>query len=462
MTDYSEAGYQYLGELLASRGFIVASVDENFFNGSMYGKASSENDARAWLLLRHLELWDGWNAQPSSIFYQQVDMARIALIGHSRGGEAVALAAAFNRLPYYPENGKIAWNFNYSIRTVIAIAPVDQQFRPAGHPTELVDVNYLVIQGSHDGDVSSFKGIQQYERVSFTNPDGNYFKASLYIYRANHGQFNSSWGDQDRHGVLGALLNKAAFLSEEEQRQIATVYISAFLEATLHGADEYIPLFQDYHLAGDWLPATNYISQYQDGGTRLIADFEEDADLTTASLEGGNTFGVSLASWKERALRFRNGDLKQNHVVRLSWGGANGYYGVTLSPEISREWGVDSGDFLVFLLADQQNPFNATEIVDFTVLLVDSNGQTASVRLSETIQVSPQLPARFTKIDTWNEEIFEDQSEVVFQSVRIPLSAFTTQNAYFSPGLIREIRFVFDQTSTGVISLDEIGFDLEN
>ncbi|MCB8922712.1 MAG: hypothetical protein H6662_14085 [Ardenticatenaceae bacterium] len=34
MADYSDGGYAYLGELLASRGFIFVSVDENFLNSS--------------------------------------------------------------------------------------------------------------------------------------------------------------------------------------------------------------------------------------------------------------------------------------------------------------------------------------------------------------------------------------------------------------------------------------------
>src|SRR6185369_7946566 len=50
-TDYSDPGYGYLGELLASRGFILVSVDENFINGGLRG----ESDGRAWMLLKHLE-----------------------------------------------------------------------------------------------------------------------------------------------------------------------------------------------------------------------------------------------------------------------------------------------------------------------------------------------------------------------------------------------------------------------
>ncbi len=34
--DFSDPGYEYLGRLMASRGFIFASVDENFLNGAWY------------------------------------------------------------------------------------------------------------------------------------------------------------------------------------------------------------------------------------------------------------------------------------------------------------------------------------------------------------------------------------------------------------------------------------------
>src|SRR5215210_2124011 len=94
MKDFSDPGYGYLGQLLASRGFILVSVDENFINGNLRG----ENDGRGWLLLEHLKWWRTWNDSLGSPFYHKVDMGNIALMGHSRGGEAVAVAAAFNRL----------------------------------------------------------------------------------------------------------------------------------------------------------------------------------------------------------------------------------------------------------------------------------------------------------------------------------------------------------------------------
>ena len=45
---------------------------------------------RGWLLLEHLKRWRTWNDSSGSPFYRKVDMGNIALMGHSRGGEAVA------------------------------------------------------------------------------------------------------------------------------------------------------------------------------------------------------------------------------------------------------------------------------------------------------------------------------------------------------------------------------------
>jgi dienelactone hydrolase len=162
MKDFSDPGYAYLGELLASRGFIMASVDENFLNGGI----SRENDARGWMLLQHLKQWRRFNDSTGSPLQGKVDTSRIALMGHSRGGEAVAVAAAFNRLKNYPDDATVKFDFGFNIRSLVAIAPVDGQYRPSDKPTPVANVNYFLIHGSHDGDVSTFSGLQQYERSS--------------------------------------------------------------------------------------------------------------------------------------------------------------------------------------------------------------------------------------------------------------------------------------------------------
>lgn len=460
MTDYSDPGYAYLGELFASRGFITVSVDQNFLNGGIYGKSVGENDARAWLLLKHIELFEKWDRDPSSPFYRSVDLDNIALIGHSRGGEAVVHAAVFNQLSRYPNNAGIRWNFNYGIKAVVAIAPVDQQFKPGGHPSELVDISYLVLQGSHDSDLDNFLGIQQFERIHFEDQQVGSFAAAVYIYRANHGQFNTVWGERDARAIKGQMLNRLALLSGQEQRQIAKLYLSAFLETTLHGETAYQQIFVDFRTAGNWLPQTHYITQYRDFGEVIIASFEEDADVTTSSLPGGVAVANTSLTWSEQQLLYRNNKKQDNHVLRLAWRGITGIYTLVLPYSSSAAWELEQEDVLVFRAADGREPEELDAGLDFTIVLKDHFGQEAGVLASDILPLQTQFPAEISRLASWNEAFYKKESEPVLQSYRILLSLFLADNPNLRLDALESIAFRFNQHPAGVLYLDDVGFDM--
>jgi len=141
MADFSDPGYAYLGELLASRGIILASIDENFLNSGLFHDPPKQQAVRGWMLLEHLKLWKEWNQTNGNPFHGKVDMSRIAVMGHSRGGEAAATAAAFNHMKYPPEDANIKFDYGFSIKAVVAIAPADGQYKPAGQPRWIEDVS---------------------------------------------------------------------------------------------------------------------------------------------------------------------------------------------------------------------------------------------------------------------------------------------------------------------------------
>src|SRR3989454_5280398 len=132
MADFSDPVYAYLGELLASRGFILASVDENLLNSGLFHDPPKQQAVRGWMLLEHLKLWREWNQAPGNPFQGKVDLTRIALMGHSRGGEAAATAAAFNRMKYDPEDANIHFDYGFPIKAVVAIAPARSEERRVG------------------------------------------------------------------------------------------------------------------------------------------------------------------------------------------------------------------------------------------------------------------------------------------------------------------------------------------
>ena len=449
MEDPSDAGYAYLGDLLASRGYIVASVDENFLNLSPLADAlilstlQEEDDLRAWLLLEHLRVWREWQETPGNPFQGRVDMERIALIGHSRGGEAVAIAAALNRLPYYPDDAALAFDYGFGIRAVAGLAPVDGTYLPAGRPVTLEDVSYLVLHGAHDMDVVTFLGAGQYARVSWA-PESDGLKAALYIEGANHGQFNTDWGRKDLIEPVMRLLNLQQLMAGDDQRQVAKVYIGAFLEATLRGEDGYRALLQDHRRGAAWLPPTRYISRYADARTRMVATFEEDANLASGTLPGVVLRGEALEEWREGPARGKHRTL-DNHAVYLGWeagGPAPARYTIRL-PELAPP----AGAALVFALADARPGEAAHEPLALTLEIVDAGGATVRTPLERWGPPLQRLTAQLGKV-AWFSPL--PTSEDVFQQYSVPLEVLRA-------GTPVEVHLVFDRSPEGRVALDDVG-----
>ncbi|HBG58384.1 MAG TPA: alpha/beta hydrolase [Porphyromonadaceae bacterium] len=461
MIDYSDPGYEYLGRLMASRGYIVASVDENFLNGGWMGDyEQKEMFTRAWLLLKHLENWRKWNETKNNPFYERVDMNNIALIGHSRGGAAVVTAAAINQLDRYHLDAQQKFDFNFSIKGIVQIAPNDP-YTPQKEVAIIPEnINYLILQGGHDEDMHWFLGNRVYNRVIFK--DGNYhFKTALYIYRANHGQFNTSWGRKDNGIPASWFLNTKPIMSGEEQREIAKVYISAFLESTLKGNTDYIPLFKDFRQAAGILPKDFYISQFEDTNFTYIADFQEDFDVTTTSLQGGRIEGENLKAWREDALPLRDdwGTSQQNSGVCLGWekndsvATALPQYVIHIPDSTVKK---DRHNNLFFFICNNKD--EEANSIDFSMELTAKNGSVTK-SFGSFRQLPPPLKTKLTKTNRIYSMAKNKPVERVLQYVEIPFSEFTKADSTFEPSEINQIRFVFDKTDSGEILLDKIGIN---
>ena len=514
MQDYSEGGYEYLGELLASKGMIVASVDQNFINGSwsnLFGSLEKENDARGWLLLEHLKVWHEWNDTENHLFYQKIDTNNIALMGHSRGGEAVAHAALFNTLPYYPDDASVKFNYNYNIKSLVAIAPCDGQYEPTNKRTALENINYFVIHGSHDADVKSYMGSQQFERINFTDST-YYFKAGLYVYGANHGQFNTSWGSNDIGNPFSGILNHKPLMSMKNQLEIAKVYIGAFLDVTLKNNTVYLPLFVDSRSGQDWLPETIYFNQFEDSNLQSIADFEEDFDLSTTSIPNGVIKDDNLSVWREQEIQLK-WQQKGSRALFAGWNydiEASDSVTITVPDSLLAKYrihipkqDIDSTSVLVFSMAESNessNPKasgkwiinskvnnhsestnsasnqitnnqknNRTENtkeesseegkpkqpIDFSIQLTDAGGETVVFPLSRFSALQRNMEVTLFKLGHF---FNEKESETVFQTFYFDLESLKDLNSNFNLSEIIEITFIFDKNREGVVIIDQIGF----
>src|SRR5262249_23482865 len=104
----SYLGFEYLARHLALQGFIAVSVNEELLN-SMYSPTIITPPS---ILNVHINRWI-WKASNDPKFAGHVDLSRIALIGHSRGGEAVVQAVAAGTPP------------GATVVAVVSLAPTD-------------------------------------------------------------------------------------------------------------------------------------------------------------------------------------------------------------------------------------------------------------------------------------------------------------------------------------------------
>ena len=441
----SDPGYAYLGEHLASRGYFVASIDENFLNGgALFEPGGSEMALRSWLITEHLALWQRWNADPASPLYGRVDLGHVVVAGHSRGGEAATHAAGMLERQCQPVAGRLSSDLDgVDIVGIVSIAPPDGQWQPCGSKQTIKDTSFLTISGGHDADTEEFYGLAQYSR---THVDEDGFKAAVYIHRANHGQFNSLWGTGDPGGFDGLLLDRASLLSAEEQQQAAKSLIGAFVEATAGGRAEYAAVFSQPDLVS-WLPDDTVVTRYRAAGSDII----EDATAASVGIRTETGFDVADSV----ILNLPIDDYPQSESVRrLEWPAGPDPV-VSYSFDAVELTEVDAVTLDLIPMTDGSRP-------GAVVTLTDANGARASSSFDATTAFRPRLDRNLTKwpwlTNILGLELTASEPEDVMQTYLIPLADFVAGEPEFDPAAVVGLDVSFDGSAAGGVYFDGVGF----
>ena len=311
MQDFSDNGYNYLGEFLSSHGYIFNSVDQNFLNGSWEGDfKGKEMTTRSWHFLENLSYLKELSSDSLSPLFNKVDFNKVIFIGHSRGGEAVNLAAKFNDLSTYPDNGNVKFNYNFNIIGVVTLAPTDYRYN---RNYKLKNINYLSLQGSMDSDEESFFGMRQSNRI--TNSIDSLVNTNILIEGANHSQFNTSWGKSDLGFPSKYLINYRNIIPDWLQRKILTYYLINFVNY-VSGKD--LNAIKKLNKSVEYKISTNdelkILSQYQKVSKNVKNDFEGN-DL--GNNENTIVFFENIDKPKLEKLEFRGGKSQQNTALKI-------------------------------------------------------------------------------------------------------------------------------------------------
>jgi hypothetical protein len=439
----STPGYLYLCQLLASHGIIAATIDVNFLNGGNFG----ENDARAIVHLEHVKQFRTWNGTASHPLHGKVDLNRILIAGHSRGGEGVGHASFFNRLasikpdvfsPTVLLDGSAGLGpYRFGLTAVAAIAPTDRQYEPLTGPTVVPD-RYYLIHGSRDGDVSNFAGYNTYNRahaVDLANPtvsDGK-LKAMLWVYGANHNQFNSAWPSETAPGFA---------MPRASQEQIAKVHVGALTQALLLDRAEYLDLLRDYGAATDWVPAgTQFVSQYQDPERVFVQHNQESlAPPQVSSPVQGTVAADMLLAARQLKDLVNSGAPTTTITLRLEWSALDARLILKVDPSTLPAERYKVLALRVGQSTEAKNPADRDQ--DFT-LEVSSGSRTAAVAASSLHRL------------LYPDVVF-GAGKIVMQTLRLPVQRLV--DAGVDPGDLRSIALVFDRRLTGVVYAGDLQF----
>jgi hypothetical protein len=163
-------GFTYLQERLASQGYLTVSVSANGVNVQSGTSKGAGSGARAKLVHRHLE---AWASGMDGMGQWQVDLDRVLLVGHSRGGEGMD-AAVRSRPASAP----------WTVKGEVLMGPTE--FAPA--PTTKVPL--VAFTGYCDGDVGPGAGQRYVDRPAI---DPGLLRSSIILEGANHNFFNTEW-----------------------------------------------------------------------------------------------------------------------------------------------------------------------------------------------------------------------------------------------------------------------------
>ena len=462
-------GYDYLAQNLASFGYIVVSISANGITAVNAVLPELGALARAQLIQEHLDFWNTLNTKGGApfgtLFVGKVDMTKIGTVGHSVGGEGVIRHFIYNQSLGSP----------YTIKAVFAIAPTDYNHNVINR------VPFGVMLPYCDADVITLEGIHYYDDSRYNVPGDPAAKHAVLVMGANHNFFNTIWtpstlpaGASDdwnvqSDSVCGTSMPGNSRLTPIKQQRVALAYVAAFVRAYVGGETQFMPLLTGAVPAPRRAsPANIHVSYHapDDPAHRLDLDRFLTPESLTADALGGTVDQTGLTPYSlcgamgettpclagEPAGRQPHTDslvgTGQLSQLMTGWAAPNS----TATYDIPAGQGDTSAyqalQFRVAVnFADPRNTPGVPQ--DFSVVLTDGTGTTASVQVSKVAPGALFFPPGS----------IPGQSPVprnILNMVRIPLSAFSNSGIMLND--IRQIQFKFDRTSSGGLLITDVAF----
>ncbi|MCB1036856.1 MAG: hypothetical protein KDD47_23725, partial [Acidobacteria bacterium] len=429
----SHRGYDYILDSLAKQGYIAISVDAYDIQPS---NSTNNYEARGILILEHLNRMEDWDLNGTDpwggMFQNRIDMSRIAIVGHSRGGEGVVAAAELDVT--------LSGTYGHGIDAVIAIAPTDQQ---VGTKWEVLHTPYLLLVGAADGDVWNLQGFRPWDDSFPTGSSPQFEKSLAYVHGANHNFWNTVWtpGSGDPYASDDGASYTGPRLTAAEQRETGLTPITGFVHQHLGGVGEYRQIFTG-KLPISTMPNDSMHWSYQHPD-HLTADDYENGNTTLNTLAGGVSYPGSL-SVSEGSVGSCSFHPSSNGTAGVTWTGAGDIYESVLPVGQRDVSGYSHLSFRVTQVPDggTLNPVGADKTL--IVRLVDGDGDSRKALTSDF----RDIPYPYERSAT--------NRPCQMKGVRIPLRTFAMNNS--GVDLDDIVRVEIEFPGTGKVAIDDLQF----
>ena len=439
---HSYEAYDYLLDHWAKNGFIAASIS------LAVDQTASD---RAMVLLQHIDIL-------KTKFSTHME-DNIGIMGHSRGGEAVAAAPRINYgLPGHGHN----------INAVISLAPTNKYVDE--HIVPPYETPYFVLYGASDADENGTEGLPPLRGCGFALYDKaqGAKKAMLFVYGATHDRFLTDPSDPDLDFKLLDPDDRKNVLSAGAHQAVAKAYMTAFFRQQLRGETEFEGMFR-----GAWAPPSvlmdgpkkiELFCQYRDepASRKTIDDFEG-AHTTTSWQVGAIGGAVSQAGLPANPVEDflyiadNTHSPHETSALVVRWDSAGDRLDFSLGQNPTDTLDLTDYHTLSFRVTQKYDPTGTINPLnndtDFYVLLRDLSGKERMVRVGRF----NRIPYPFVRKPQWGFDVIKS----ALCTVRIPLHAFTIESAgaqRVDISQVTKIAFIWQYQPHGEVELDEVEF----
>ncbi|MEI8080499.1 MAG: hypothetical protein WCI74_01455 [Actinomycetes bacterium] len=330
----SYLGYRYMSDRLATQGFVVISISADGINAQDNNTPNLGSGARTALINHHLMRLLKANKTSTTAYGSalrgRVDMSKVLLMGHSRGGEGVVAAAQ------YAQTHRMSWSYS----AVLPLAPTDYGALASG------GTPLTTVLPACDGDVENLMGQMYADHGSFVLGNNSVMRTSAWFPGGNHNYFNTQWtpglsaapSQDDSEYMYGdtpasGQCQKSQRLTPARERAAGLSYITNVAQAFLRSNAKALPYLDGRRIG---MPSSGGVairSTPTGGAAVKIAGATSSASLTggmrTSACEinsigdAGTCLGVALSSYPTEVPHWvgarRFPDLISSQARRIQW-----------------------------------------------------------------------------------------------------------------------------------------------